>query len=118
MKKNSNILEYTVTELNKSIKNIIENSFLFIKVSGELSQVKFHSSGHIYFTLKDEDSSISGICWRSMVPKLRVKIEEGTSVSVKGRVTAYSPQSKYQLNFSLHPTYLLSFLHRSRDLYF
>jgi len=97
MKKNSNILEYTVTELNKSIKNIIENSFLFIKVSGELSQVKVHSSGHIYFTLKDEDSSISGICWRSMVPKLRVKIEEGTSVSVKGRVTTYSPQSKYQL---------------------
>ena len=38
-------------------------------VSGEITQLKKHSSGHIYFTLKDEDSSISGICWRSSVPK-------------------------------------------------
>ena len=56
MKKNSNIVEYTVTQLNKSIKNVIEYSFLSIRVSGEISQVKKHSSGHIYFTLKDADS--------------------------------------------------------------
>mgnify|MGYP001160124922 CR=1 FL=1 len=97
MKKNSNIVEYTVTQLNKSIKNVIEYSFLSIKVSGEISQVKKHSSGHIYFTLKDEDSSISGICWRSSVPRLKINIEEGINVIIKGRVTTYSPQSKYQL---------------------
>ena len=93
----SNISQYTVTELNKSIKNIIESSFLIIEVSGEISDLKKHSSGHIYFTLKDEESSISSICWRSNVPKLNFEVEDGLSVKVKGKITTYSPQSKYQL---------------------
>ena len=67
MNKFSNISEYTVSQLNKSIKNIIEGNFRIIKVIGELSQVKRHSSGHIYFTLKDKDSTLSGVCWRSNV---------------------------------------------------
>ena len=97
MKVLSNIIDYTVTQLNKSIKNIIEGSFLTLRVVGEVSQVKKHSSGHIYFTLKDQESSLSAICWRSNVNKLNVKIEEGSSVVIIGRITTYSPQSKYQL---------------------
>ena len=97
MKVHSNIIDYTVTQLNKSIKNIIESSFFTLRVVGEVSQVKKHSSGHIYFTLKDKESSLSAICWRSNVNKLNVKIEEGSSVVIIGRVTTYSPQSKYQL---------------------
>ena len=65
-----------------------------LRVVGEVSQVKKHSSGHIYFTLKDKESSLSAICWRSNVNKLNVKIEEGSSVVIIGRVTTYSPQSK------------------------
>ena len=68
-----------------------------LRVVGEVSQVKKHSSGHIYFTLKDQESSLSAICWRSNVNKLNVKVEEGSSVVIIGRVTTYSPQSKYQL---------------------
>ena len=75
MKVLSNIIDYTVSQLNKSIKNIIESSFLTLRVSGEVSQVKKHSSGHIYFTLKDQESSLSAVCWRSNVNKLKVKIE-------------------------------------------
>ena len=93
----SNIKEYTVSELNSSIKNIIENNFNFIKVRGEISQTNKHSSGHIYFTLKDGNSSISSICWRSTVPRLNIKIEDGISVIVKGRITTYELQSKYQI---------------------
>ena len=93
----SNISEFTVSELNQSLKEIIENNFNIIKVSGELSQVKKHNSGHVYFTLKDEESTISCICWRSTVPKLKIDIEEGTSVLILGKVTTYSPQSKYQI---------------------
>ena len=52
MKNDSNVTQYTVSELNKSIKNKIEGSFQFLKVSGELFEVKKHSSGHIYFNLK------------------------------------------------------------------
>ena len=97
MNKFSNISEYTVSQLNKSIKNIIEGNFKIIKVSGEISQVKKHSSGHIYFTLKDENSVLSSVCWRSNVNNLKVEIEEGKSVLVQGRITTYAPQSKYQL---------------------
>ena len=93
----SNIKEYTVSELNSSIKNIMENNFNLIKVRGEISQTNKHSSGHIYFTLKDGNSSISSICWRSTVPRLNIKIEDGISVIVKGRITTYEIQSKYQI---------------------
>ena len=93
----SNIKEYTVSELNFSIKNIIEKNFNLIKVRGEISQTNKHSSGHIYFTLKDGNSSISSICWRSTVPRLNIKIEDGISVIVKGRITTYELQSKYQI---------------------
>ena len=93
----SNIKEYSVSELNFSIKDIIEKNFNTIKVRGEISQIKKHSSGHIYLTLKDENSIISVICWRSTVPKLNIKIEDGIKVIIKGRVTTYDLQSKYQL---------------------
>ena len=92
-----NINEFTVTQLNNSIKNLIEGSFKTVKVKGEVSEVKKHSSGHVYFVLKDENETISSICWRSKVPNLSIKIEEGLFVSVTGKVTTYSPQSKYQL---------------------
>ena len=93
----SNIKEYTVSQLNSSIKNIMEINFNLIKVRGEISQTNKHSSGHIYFTLKDGNSSISSICWRSTVPRLNIKIEDGISVIVKGRITTYELQSKYQI---------------------
>ncbi len=93
----SNIKEYSVSELNSSIKNIMEHNFNLIKVRGEISQTNKHSSGHIYFILKDGNSSISSICWRSTVPRLNIKIEDGISVIVKGRITTYELQSKYQI---------------------
>ena len=54
----SNINEYTVSELNNSIKKTIESRFLYIKLKGELSKITRHSSGHIYLSLKDENESI------------------------------------------------------------
>ncbi len=93
----SNIKEYSVAELNSSIKELVEDSFHTIKVKGEVVQLKIHSSGHFYFSLKEGKSLISAICWRSNVPKLNIKIEDGISVIIKGRVTTYDLQSKYQL---------------------
>ncbi len=114
----SNIKEYTVSELNSSIKNIMEITFNSIKVRGEISQTNKHSSGHIYFTLKDGNSSISSICWRSTVPRLNIKIEDGISVIVKGRITTYELQSKYQIiidqvDYEVREHYL-NFLNRER----
>ena len=93
----SNIAKFTVTQLNNSIKNLIETNYSVISVSGEISQVKKHSSGHIYFSIKDEESIISVICWRSVVPKLKISIDEGIKAIIKGKLTTYSIQSKYQL---------------------
>ena len=93
----SNIENFTVSQLNSSIKKLIEKKFEIISVIGEISQVKKHSSGHIYFSLKDEESIISAICWRSTVPQLSLDIEDGIKVVIKGKVTTYSQQSKYQL---------------------
>ncbi len=93
----SNIEKFTVSQLNYSIKNLIENKFQIVSVIGEVSQVKKHGSGHIYFSLKDEESVISAICWRSVVPRLKINLEDGIKVEIKGKVTTYSQQSKYQL---------------------
>jgi len=97
MNKISNITKFTVTQLNNSIKNLIENNFEFIQVVGEIIQLKKHSSGHIYFSLRDADSNISVICWRSTVPSIKIDLKEGIKVLISGRVTTYSQQSKYQL---------------------
>ena len=97
MSLNSNSNYYTVTELNNSIKKIIENSFGIIRVKGEVSQLKKHSSGHLYFSLKDITDIISVVCWRSKVSSLNYLPENGKNIIVSGRITTYSPQSKYQI---------------------
>ena len=97
MEKLSNVKLLTVTELSNSLKELIEDTFQVIKVSGELSQVKNHSSGHIYFTLKDERNTMHGICWKSNVSRLQFCLEDGLEVVVTGKITTYSPQSRYQI---------------------
>ena len=97
MNKISNISKFTVSQLNNSIKNLIENNYELIQVTGEITQLKKHSSGHVYFSLKDEESNISVICWRSIFPSVKIEVKEGIKVLISGRVTTYSQQSKYQL---------------------
>ncbi len=93
----NNIIEYTVSELNHSIKKIMEGNFNYLKVKGEISQIKKHNSGHIYLTLKDNDETISCVCWRTNVRSLRSIPLEGQNVEITGKVSVYSPQSKYQI---------------------
>lgn len=93
----NNIKEYTVSELNHSIKKIMEGNFNFLKVKGEISQIKKHNSGHIYLTLKDNNETISCVCWRTNVKFLKSIPSEGQNVEITGKVSVYSPQSKYQI---------------------
>ena len=88
---------YTVSRLNGSIKNILENSFGYIKVKGEISSLSQPSSGHIYFSLKDEKDVISAVCWKSNIPRLSFFPEEGKNVLIKGKISTYSKQSKVQI---------------------
>lgn len=85
---------FTVSELSFAIKGQIEDKFSSLKLQGEVSGLKNHSSGHTYLSLKDKDCVINAICWRGT--KLNFKLEEGMEIVVKGRVTSYPARSQYQ----------------------
>ncbi len=88
----------SVTQLNRSIKFALADAFPGkITVSGEISNYKPHGSGHVYFSLKDPDSSIIAVMWRSTATKLKFSPDNGMSVLASGRLEVYEPQGKYQL---------------------
>ncbi len=93
----SNVPDLTVSELSFSLKRTLEETFGRVRVRGELSKVKIHTSGHLYSDLKDADSLISVVCWRGTVAKLNIKPEEGLEVICTGRITTYPARSNYQL---------------------
>jgi exodeoxyribonuclease VII large subunit len=84
----------TVSELSHAIKGEIDRSFASIKLQGEVSGLKNHSSGHTYLSLKDNDSVINAICWRGT--KINFPLEDGIEIVVRGRVTTYPARSQYQ----------------------
>jgi len=94
----------SVSSLNEQIKTLIESSFVRVFVEGELSRITFHNSGHIYFTLKDQDSSIKGVMFKGNASKLKFRLEEGLKVLVDGAVSVYTPRGEYQINcFMIEP---------------
>lgn len=97
MATNSNVPELSVSELSFSLKRTLEESFGRVRVRGELSKVKIHTSGHMYSDLKDADSLINLVCWKATVARLSVRPEEGLEVIVTGKVTTYPSRSNYQL---------------------
>src|SRR5205085_3878225 len=92
-----NIVEMTVSELSMALKRSIEDGFAYVRVRGELGNVKYHSSGHIYLDLKDERACLAGVIWRTTAPRIKLKLDAGLEVVVTGRVTTYPGQSKYQI---------------------
>src|ERR1700730_3041421 len=93
----SNLPEYTVSELSLALKRSIEESFSHVRVRGEISGFKRHSSGHCYFALKDSDAVIDAVCWRNTAIRLPIRPEDGMEVVCTGRLTTYPGRSKYQL---------------------
>src|SRR5437588_7599330 len=92
-----NIVELTVSELSMALKRSIEDGFAYVRVRGELGNVKYHSSGHIYLDLKDERACLAGVIWRTTAPRIKLKLEAGLEVVVTGRITTFPGQSKYQI---------------------
>ena len=87
----------SVGELNRSAKHLLENAFNNISVVGEISNMSRPSSGHIYFTLKDEDGAIGCAMWRSQASKLNFSHENGDICILKGQVSIYPASGRYQL---------------------
>ena len=88
-----------VSEVNNYIKKITENDFILnnLSVKGEISNLKYHSSGHIYFSLKDDFSKINCIMFKSDAIELDFKLKEGLDVIIKGRVSIYPQNGSLQL---------------------
>jgi exodeoxyribonuclease VII large subunit len=87
--------EYTVSEIAALLKRTIETNFAYVRVRGEISGFKRHSSGHCYFALKDEDAVLDSVAWRNT--RLSLKPEDGMEVVCTGRLTTYPGRSRYQL---------------------
>ncbi len=87
----------SVGELNKSAKYLLENTFNNVSVIGEISNLSRPSSGHIYFTLKDEDGAIRCAMFRNQNIKLNFSPENGDQCVLKGHVSIYAPRGDYQL---------------------
>ena len=80
---------FTVHQLNQTARSLLEKTFQLAWVKGELSGVKLHHSGHLYFTLKDQQAQIKGVMFRGSNRRLDFKPEDGVEVLVRGTVTVY-----------------------------
>jgi len=88
----------SVTTLNNQIKSLLESHYTEILVEAEVSRVTYHSSGHLYFTLKDENSSVSAVMFKTNNQKMKFRLEDGMKVIVGGYVSVYTPRGSYQIN--------------------
>jgi exodeoxyribonuclease VII large subunit len=95
---NSNIPEYTVSELSGAVRKTLEGTFGRIRVRGEVGRVMRAASGHLYYDIKDERGVIACNTWKGQVSGLGMMPEEGLEVIVTGKMSSFAPQSKYNLN--------------------
>ena len=89
--------DLTVSQLSGLLKNTLEAEFPKVWVAGEISNLSRPQSGHLYFTLKDDDAQIRGVIWRSTAERLKFDIEEGMQVICCGGIDLYPPRGSYQL---------------------
>src|SRR5712691_10612764 len=87
----------TVSELNAAIRGLLDREFFDVWVSGEISGVKIAGSGHYYFTLKDAESQLRCVCFRSTARFLKFKPQDGAAVLARGRIDVYEARGEYQL---------------------
>jgi len=87
----------SVSELTRQIKSGLETLFPLVKIKGEISNYKRHSSGHSYLTLKDDGAQIPAIIWKNTGIRLAVELRDGINVVVEGRLEVYPPSGRYQL---------------------
>jgi exodeoxyribonuclease VII large subunit len=94
---NRNIPEFTVSEFSRSIKQVVENSFGYLRIKGEITGFKRATSGHLYFTLKHENSALSAVCFRGSAQNINFEIADGLQVCASGKITTFEGRSNYQI---------------------
>ncbi len=91
----------SVSELTDRIQGVLETEFFDVWVEGEISNLKRAASGHVYFSLKDEDAQIAATVWKSDAHRLRFKPEDGMHVLARGSIRVYPPRGSYQVSIQL-----------------
>ena len=99
MNNSINIPEYEVSEFNKVFKDIIEEKFNYVRIKGEISELKTATKGQIYLTLKDDNSILSGVIWEQKIKYLDIVPEVGLEVITTGKITTWSRyKTSYQID--------------------
>lgn len=94
----SNVMEVSVSEISGKLKRLVEDTFGRVRVRGEITGYRGpHSSGHMYFALKDERARLEAVIWKGVAERLKHQPEEGLEVIASGKLTTYPGSSKYQI---------------------
>jgi exodeoxyribonuclease VII large subunit len=92
-----NVPDYAVSEIAGAIKRTLKDAFGRVRVRGEITELKRYPSGHVYLSLKDECAKLEAVVWKTNVPRLAIRPENGLEVLATGRIDTYADRSKYQL---------------------
>ena len=87
----------SVSDVTRLIRDSLEDQFRDIWIQGEVSNLRAPSSGHLYLTIKDEQSQLRALFFRSGVARLRFALQEGMAIIARGRISVYEPRGEYQL---------------------
>ena len=94
-----NIPEFEVSEFNKAFKEVIESNFNYVRIKGEISEIKTATKGQIYLTLKDKNSILSGVIWDQKKKYLEINPEPGLEIIATGKITTWSRfKTTYQID--------------------
>ena len=88
---------WSVTELNEAVRDLLENTFLPVRVAGEISGLTIHRSGHVYLTLKDEHSQIRAVFFSGAEKCRALELKNGSLVEASGKIAFYTPRGECQL---------------------
>ena len=88
---------YSISEITNRVKDILERNVGYVTLEGEVSNCKSQSSGHLYFTLKDESASISAVMFKMRAIALKFSLKDGLTVKASGQITVYQKRGTYQI---------------------
>jgi exodeoxyribonuclease VII large subunit len=88
---------WSVGELTRALRNAVEPKFRDVWVAGEVANLRRQGSGHVYFSLKDDEATLGAVLWASQARRVKFALEEGQEVLARGFVEIYPPHGKYQL---------------------
>src|ERR1700744_6596737 len=92
-----NLPEFSVSEIAGLLKRAVEDAFPFVRVRGEISGLKFASSGHVYFDMKDDKAVLNAIIWKQTARLLKLRPEQRLEGVCTGGITTYPGSSRYQI---------------------